>query len=145
MSNSNPGSWDKPNRTHPCWGRERWWEVVSWVRYEPVLTNQVLAARREPLAVLQIGKELLGISAPVVGGALRNKAKHLHAAVHADPEVPRLSADVDCADGFSDGVDVAEAGEPGGGMWLVGGCLVGGGDFPGWGFFFSGMYDGRCM
>ena len=76
------------------------------------LTNQILLARREPLRPLQVAEELLGIAAPAVGSALGNEAKHLHAPIVADPQLPVLAVDVDGPAVLANRVHVAEAGQP---------------------------------
>jgi hypothetical protein len=47
------------------------------------------------LALLQVAEELLSIAVPLIGRLRRNEAEHLHGAVHADPKLPLLAANVD--------------------------------------------------
>ena len=72
----------------------------------------MLLAGRVALGALQVVEELLDVRTEAVDGARRNEAKHLHAAVIADKELPGAARNVDGARGGADGVDVAESPEP---------------------------------
>jgi hypothetical protein len=75
-------------------------------------TEEVLLAGRVVLRLGEIVPELLDISIEVIDRGRRNKAEDLHAAIHADPELPAVAFNGNSCLQGSNGLNTAISSKP---------------------------------
>jgi hypothetical protein len=76
------------------------------------LTDEILLASWEALALSEVAEEVHKVAAPRVDAAGRDEGVDVHGSVVAVEELPGAATDVDLPDGGPDRVDTAQATEP---------------------------------
>jgi len=75
-------------------------------------TNQVLILGRETLVLLQVVVEVFEIGAEAGDRAGGDEAVDLHLAIHANPQIPRMTSQGDLGSRLADRVDITNPSEP---------------------------------